>query len=570
MVRSVKTAVFLTLLLFFTGIGCTILAPQPLPTRQATLLPPPTPTIPPPGSAFYLPTITPMITKTATAVPSPTVTATPEETAVSLWLSPELPTGFVDALPAEYAHMVVAEQEEGDVVLRVGGDAMVAQWLYLLVTPFSALPQQATLADLQAIWQGNGRRPLLMESQTYEMLTLLWGEAGETAVTLSSHEELLDVAWQRPDSWVIIPLEALEPRWRVLPIDGTSPLVRPFIPESYPLRVPISIENVTAQFETAVAQLPPLPATNFDPNKMTTIAMTGVTALVRATAHTMEIQGVTYPALDIGDWLREADFAHVNNEVPFAENCPEPNPVQQGVTFCSQDAYIGLLEEIGTDIIELSGDHFQDWGEAAMWHTLELYEERGWLVYGGGANLDDGRQPILIEHNGNRIALIGCNAKGGYFARASDTSPGAAECDMAWMASEIERLRAEGYLVIATFQHQEYYTYRAQPDQQRDFRQMAEAGAVVVSGSQAHQPQGVEFFESAFIHYGLGNLFFDQYSLCNACREGMVDVHTFYDGRYIQTDLRPMLFIDYARPRPMTVDEQNAFFTRLFNASDLD
>jgi poly-gamma-glutamate synthesis protein (capsule biosynthesis protein) len=138
---------------------------------------------------------------------------------------------------------------------------------------------------------------------------------------------------------------------------------------------------------------------------------------------------------------------------------------------------------------------------------------------------------------------------------------------MDWMAGEITRLKTEGYLVIATFQHHEYYTYVAQPDQLRDFRQMAEAGAVIVSGSQAHQPQAMEFLDGSFIHYGLGNLFFDQYGLCEACRQGLIDHHIFYDGRYISTELLPIQFVDYARSRPMTLEESNVLFQSLFAAS---
>ncbi len=93
------------------------------------------------------------------------------------------------------------------------------------------------------------------------------------------------------------------------------------------------------------------------------------------------------------------------------------------------------------------------------YHTLDMYKQRGWLYYGGGANLEEGRKALLIENNGNKIAFIGCNEKGGSFAQATETQPGAALCDMDWMAQEISRLKSDGYLVIATFQHHEYYTY---------------------------------------------------------------------------------------------------------------
>jgi capsule synthesis protein PGA_cap len=378
--------------------------------------------------------------------------------------------------------------------------------------------------------------------------------------------DMLDYAWAHRPVLAIVPFESLDPRWKVLPVDGLSPIHKDFDLANYRLKVLISlngdpnlVELIKSNFE--------IPSTNRDPQKMTIVAMTGVTALVRATAYEMEKNGITYPDHDIRDELLSADITHISNEVPFAANCPYPNPTQADVRFCSRDAYIQLLEDVGTDVVELSGDHFQDWGTEAMLHTLDLYRERGWLYYGGGANLMEGRKALLMENNTNRIAFIGCNAKGRSFAQADETNPGAALCDMDWMAGEISHLKGEGYLVIATFQHLEYYTYAAQPDQQRDFRQMAEAGAVIISGSQAHQPQGMEFLNGSFIHYGLGNLFFDQYGLCPACSQGLIDHHVFYDGRYISTELYPIQFVDYARSRPMTDEEANSLFQTLFQVS---
>jgi poly-gamma-glutamate synthesis protein (capsule biosynthesis protein) len=77
----------------------------------------------------------------------------------------------------------------------------------------------------------------------------------------------------------------------------------------------------------------------------------------------------------------------------------------------------------------------------------------------------------------------------------------------------------------------------------------------------------MEFLNGALIHYGLGNLFFDQYTLCPACGQGLIDRHVFYNGRYISTELLPIQFVDYARPRPMTPEEANSLFQALFSAS---
>ena len=506
------------------------------------------------------------------AIPNTTSVPTPKVLQVSLWVPPYLAETLGESLGDPLRGLFVSDAAAANVKLEVGERNLISRWVYAVVTPFSSAVQEISSNDLLSSWQDAsagvlGSQPLLMDQNTYEMFSAMWGAAADGRVQVIAKGELLDYAWAHQPAFAIVPFEALDPRWKVLPVDGGSPIRKDFDLESYPIKIPISL-NGDPQLTGLIKSNFEIPPTNRDPQKMTVVAMTGVTALVRATAYEMEKNGITYPDQDIRDELLGADIIHISNEVPFAEDCPYPNPTQADVRFCSRDSYIQLLEDVGTDVVELTGDHFQDWGTQAMFHTLDLYRARGWLYYGGGENLADGRKALLMENNTNRIAFIGCNAKGPSFAQAGETSPGAVLCDMDGMAEEISRLKGEGYLVIATFQHREYYTYAAQPDQQRDFRQMAEAGAVIVSGSQAHQPQSMEFLNGSFIHYGLGNLFFDQYGLCEACRQGLIDRHVFYGGRYISTELLPILFVDYARSRPMTLDEANSLFQILFQASD--
>jgi poly-gamma-glutamate synthesis protein (capsule biosynthesis protein) len=286
----------------------------------------------------------------------------------------------------------------------------------------------------------------------------------------------------------------------------------------------------------------------------------------------MERLGITYPALDIGDILRSSDLAHINNEIPFTPDCPFPELYPTSLTFCSDPSYISLLEEIGTDIVELSGDHFADYGPDAMLNTLQLYAQRDWQVYGGGENELRAREPILIEHNSNQIAMLGCNigckikTEISCKALAQGDRPGAATCDFEWLDNEIKQLSDQGYTVVFTFQHKEYFTYTPQPDLIRDFGRVARAGAAIVSGSQAHQPHAMAFQDDAFIHYGLGNLFFDQYNYCAdyACNNGFIDRHVFYDNHYISTELITIRFVDMARPRLMTPEERTNFLKLIF------
>lgn len=505
--------------------------------------------------------------------PNPTATYIPSIRFVklSIWMPPYLGETLGRGQEDSFRAYFVSDPAAATVKLELGEQNLISQWVYALVTPFPTTIPGVTKDDLLMTWQGQasgpfGSQPILMDQNTYEMFSVMWGPAAPASVNVLAQNELIDYAWAHRPTWAIVPFELLDPRWKVLTIDGLSPIDKNLDLAAYPLKIPISLTGDPDAVELVKANIP-IPSTNRDLQKLTVVAMTGVTALVRATAYMMEQHGMTYPSQDIRQWLSGADITHISNEVPFAENCPYPDPVQADVIFCSRDAYIELLEDVGTDVLELTGDHFQDWGTDAMFHTLDLYRARGWLYYGGGMDLADGRKAVVMENNGNRVAFIGCNAKGGSFAQASETNPGAVACDLEWMSQEISRLKQDGYLVIGTFQHHEYYTYPAQPDQQQDFRQLAEAGAVIVSGSQAHQPQGMEFINGTFIHYGLGNLFFDQYDLCPACREGFIDRHVFYDGRYISTQLLPIQFIDYSRSRPMTLEEASSLLQTLFSAS---
>lgn len=283
----------------------------------------------------------------------------------------------------------------------------------------------------------------------------------------------------------------------------------------------------------------------------------------------MDAFGPTYPASDIHGWLYNADILHISNEVSFNPDCPLANPNSTSMMFCSRPEYIELLDYIGTDIVELSGNHGNDWGRKAFSYSLELYQQRGWPVFAGGANLEEAARPAILTHNGHNLAFIGCNRVGPPAAFATVSEPGSMPCDMDWLVRSIADLRTQGYLPVVTFQYNEYYIYGPSEEQQRDFRAAAEAGAVIVSGSQAHFPQTVDFYGGAFIHYGLGNLFFDQMDIpVKGTRQEFIDRHVFYEGKYLGVELLTAMLEDYARPRPMTLEERQSLLSDIFQAGE--
>jgi hypothetical protein len=497
--------------------------------------------------------------------------AEPATPAPSVWFSPALPKSFLAVAAPPVGWSIAASPEEAAVRLQPGTENPVSAWTYVLVAPFPTVTDEIPGADLLAAWSGAGSgafsgRPLLLDQNTLEVFSVIWGMPAPGAVQAIPAEDLVEVAWAERPSWAILPWEEVGPRWKVLAVDGQSPLQKEFLPDGYPLTVPISCLGEAEVCEEAIAG--EIPSANRDPSKLTTLIMTGVTALVRATAYTMEVRGVTYPAQDIGPLLKAADLTHISNEIPFAKNCPPPDPSPGMYPFCSDPRYIDLLEYIGTDIVELTGNHVLDYKADSLLYTLDLYRQRGWRYYASGVNLSEAREPVLVEHNGNRLAFIGCNRPGYSGEWATDTTPGTAPCDFPYLEAEIRKLRLEGYLPIMTFQYFEYYQYEPTPQQVQEFGWIADAGAAIVSGSQAHHAQAFAFSGGAFLHYGLGNLFFDQLGFEEGTDSAFIDRHVFYQGRYLGAELFTIRFVDYARPRFMTPEERSEFLAAVFSAGD--
>ena len=442
-----------------------------------------------------------------------------------------------------------------------------ALWIYALVAPFPTVTDDVTDQDLLSLWSASSSGPLagrglLMAESTLEAFTALWDEPASGAVRIVPSDELIDTAWTE-SAWAIIPFEDIQPKWKVLSVNDQSPLHKNFDADAYPLKINFGLSS--ASFE--------LPESNRDESKLATVVLTGVTALVRATAATMELKGVTYPGSLVKDWLVEADVAHISNEVPFDAACPTPNASYTNLLLCSDPKYLELFLDVGTDIVELTGDHFADRGVNAMLDTLAMYKQNNLPYYGGGANAEEARKPVLMEVNGNKIAFMGCNGKLKY-AKATDLIPGAANCDYDIFVEQIKELKAQGYMVIFTFQHEECYFAGPCYTHVDGFHKVADAGATVVSGSQAHYPHIMEFRGDSFIHYGLGNLFFDQmtYTLpdgkvIDGTRREFLDRHVFYDGRYLGMEFLTAMLEDYSRPRPMTETERSAFLSEYFNLS---
>ena len=450
------------------------------------------------------------------------------------------------------------------------GSYPLIERVYVVVVPFNRTIDDISLEELRLRWQGLKAAPLyVLEESAAELSAVL----GTQRISSFSEQSWQNFFESEADTLGIIPFEQLDPRYKVLTVDGVNPLDNHLDSSRYSLTVALTVQGTGAA--QIVSLLQPLfrPRTNRDPNRLTTLVMTGVTAMTRGTARRMEDLGYAYPAQIISGTLRAADITHVSNEVPFLDDCVV-NDSPNNLTMCSHINYWATLDAIGTDIVGLSGNHVNDFGRSGARQSITWYRDNKIAIYGSGLNREEACAPLRWYHNGNTFAFIAALAFGPPFAWANDEQPGACYYydEKEKILAMIERLAGEVDIVAVELQFEESYNPYPLSTQVREFRELREAGAHIVTGVQSHVPQSLEPYSAddvggnGIIVYGLGNLFFDQMQQW-ATRTELIVRHTIYRGELINTEILTTVLENYAQPRWATMEEREEILTRIFNAA---
>jgi poly-gamma-glutamate synthesis protein (capsule biosynthesis protein) len=445
----------------------------------------------------------------------------------------------------------------------------IAERFYAVVVPFATITDEISLAEVRARWQGAGAGPLYVTEEAADDLSVVLGQRMAEVVPT---DELLARLTSKPGALGIMPFDQLDPRYKVLSVDKVNLLSNQLDPLTYPLAIALAAEGADGEWLASLLRGTIQPGTNRDPQRLTTLIMTGVTAMARGTAEKMEQKGYTYPAEIISATLRAADITHVSNEVPFIKGCVVNN-TYMNLILCSDYPYWAALEAIGTDIVGLSGNHVNDFGRDGARESLQFYRDRGIPVYGSGLNVEEACAPLRWEHHGNRFAFLAALAFEPQSAWATETEPGACYFydNYNRIMTTIRDLDSQVDIVSVELQYLETYDPFPTPQQVEEFRALRAAGADIVTGVQSHVPQAIEPYGvddssgPGIIIYGLGNLFFDQMWSWET-RTGLIARHTIYQGRLVSTEILTTVLEDYAQPRWATPEERAEILRRIFAA----
>jgi len=346
-------------------------------------------------------------------------------------------------------------------------------------------------------------------------------------------------------------VRGLRPHFRALSIDGTLPWGR--LREDYSLA-----SDADYRFRLRGAE-------EWEREDWLIVVQTGVTAMTRAFIAAVDRAGdALYPVRDTMGITSQADIATTSNEVSFLEPCTYP--LKNRMSFCSPLRFFKILTASGFDVIELTGNHNNDYGRGPNVRSMEMMERAGMVYFGGGRNRAQAEAVRYVTARGRRIAFVGFNEIGPEGAWASETRAGAARLSAPALERALREARPRADIVFLSIQCGNENDAVPWQGQMRMLRRAAELGADIIVSSSAHRPMGIEFYNGKFISYGLGNFLFDQMQTINH-RRGVIVRHHFHRGRHAQTELLPYLIHDYCRPKPVRGREARELMDEIYRLS---
>lgn len=253
-----------------------------------------------------------------------------------------------------------------------------------------------------------------------------------------------------------------------------------------------------------------------EPSYEVSLTAVGDIMLARKVERLMQSHGTDYPFVNVRDKLQVADITFGNLESPLSERgTPLPG---KGICFRARPEMSHKLKESGFDVLSVANNHAVDYDTDAFLDTLELLRASQIQPVGGGQNIDEARQPVIIEKNGLKVGFLAYtvfadiyyHAKYRRTFQATETISGVVPLEEELILEDLAALRPQVDVAIVSLHWGTEYARSPQAAQQELGRALIDGGADLIIGHHPHIIQGFERYKDGLIAYSLGNFIFDQ------------------------------------------------------------
>lgn len=204
--------------------------------------------------------------------------------------------------------------------------------------------------------------------------------------------------------------------------------------------------------------------------------------------------------------ITQADYSIVNLECPITESSMLPI-TKSGPNLCASQEAIDALSQIGVCAVSLANNHFRDYGDEGIEHTLSILQKYQMDYVGGGKSINEANQVLYKLIDGKKVAIIACCESESSIGTASYGGSNPINPIQQYYAIQTAKNHAD-YVIVIAHGGIEHYSYPT-PRMQELFRFYIDAGADAVINHHQHCYSGYEEYHNRPIFYGLGNFCFD-------------------------------------------------------------
>lgn len=211
--------------------------------------------------------------------------------------------------------------------------------------------------------------------------------------------------------------------------------------------------------------------------------------------------------------IQESDFNIINFEGSLRTETSSPIK-KIGPNVSNSKECITSLKQLGFNVLTLANNHIADFGLEGFNETLKEIQNHNLLFCGAGNSYEQAYKPLVLEKNGEKIALINaCHAEFGVFKDKEISL----NCGYAWINNfeikkNISECKNQGCFVIVLPHAGVEFMPCPLPEWRSLYKEFILAGADLVIGGHPHTVQGKETFQNKIIYYSIGNFSFYNHS----------------------------------------------------------
>lgn len=203
------------------------------------------------------------------------------------------------------------------------------------------------------------------------------------------------------------------------------------------------------------------------------------------------------------------DIKIANFEFPVSKD-KKPYFSSSNIDYLAPLESIDVLKILNCDLFSIANNHILDWGQEGVITTQNTLQNISAKVVGAGNNINEAREPIIIERKGIKFGFLAYCRRGPFSAGLN--SPGSAPFDLDQTISDIIKLKHNVNHVIPLIHWGTEFSEYPYPPDRKIAHKIIDAGASCIVGHHPHVVQGLEVYNGCPIFYSLGSFIYNPFA----------------------------------------------------------